>query len=316
MKTVSPLRLDIMGPGHIFPHELWSLRVKVTNVSNAPVSFVLPMEGSWNQSRYPHLSGLVECEGRKRKLYWTSECGFNMSFISTREIITVEPHQERLITIDCPAFSEAWETFGDTGEYLFEKSGNYTFTLNYDMYAPDPRQWNPDQHRTTPGADELIKLERVPPVLLTAATTLTVQPVSANLLADIVIRALGPSSESKDLQRRYQEGFWSIDGVRRYEHFISFMVKIDRDKAQREGVRNISNLLPVGLVSGRYLLSPQAYAYVESAGHQRQLTALSAPHAAAFEDPGSAILFVWFPGQYQAPLQQWPDAAKQLELAP
>src|SRR5262249_24239803 len=167
--TGQPLAINLMGSTDVVAGNDPKLSVQITNISERSVTFVKPLDGSWDHWRYPHLSLAVKGpDGRERSMSPGGRCCL-YNTIEPGDILDLKPGQSMVFPI-------VW-IFPP-----FKSPGGYTLKLTYDLRAPDIDAWHhfsssPD-HRSNQQLQEITQaLGSVPKLILaTPPFTLMVLP--------------------------------------------------------------------------------------------------------------------------------------------
>jgi hypothetical protein len=214
----SPFALRLVGPLTLVPNEFSPLELEVENVSDRPVTFVRPLDGSVVQARYPHISvTILDSEGRPVPEKLGIMCGV-LNPLRTEDIQTFAPGEKR-------RYGVSWPTL--------QTPGKYTVSLTYNLAAPDLQSWMGSMKAEEAPTELSASLKEVPRSIIESnPLQVQVRDFDARTVAEAIaihfsnedsafVGYEDPAFVGRDLER----GLWEVSDIRHVRGYFSCLVK-------------------------------------------------------------------------------------------
>lgn len=208
VQSSNSVRISLAGPQKILFGQSPNLQIEVVNVSDKPIDFVRPLDGSWHHMRYPHISvDVFEQSGKPIPVTLVGRCG-NMNPVGEDTILRLKPN-------NVERFYIGWGVH----ERVFPKPGKYKVILTYDSRAPTFDDWvvSGFSSKREASSEVVKRLKRVTKIhLTTEPLVIEVQPITEDWLGRAISQYfLGrPRKVYAFVQNDLEDGRWKVADIR------------------------------------------------------------------------------------------------------
>lgn len=238
-----PYRISAVAALAAWHSDFVEVPFQIKNVSEKPMLFVPPLDGSFSM-RFPRVTvEMTDQEGRVVAARDAAWCGVTNS-LREEDFTTLQPDETR-------AFMVEFLAPGIPGEY--------SLRVVYDTRERDPRFWLGSQMPTEEAKREAVHLAarivQVPPVRLVSETVAfsvkgaKIEQLDMLFYAQIVKNGATPE-EAEQISRDGQNGLWRLEEKREFAGHFSAVLRLAPAYKLPPS--------PVSFPTGRYLFAPNA----------------------------------------------------------
>lgn len=244
----SPIQASLIEPKVLLVDELPNLELKIENISNDPLTVVTPVDGSWDHWRYPYLSiNVYDNSGKQLPLELAGRCG-NMNPLTITDFVRLAPGTSIQIKIGWP--------FKQHG---FQKPGQYSMKLTYDLASPDIKSWQiPGRFSGGTSTKDIETLLQEVPGLTTTSALLGVEVklIEKSMIEQAIINYFTPKGRSfAFVEKDFAEKKWEVTDIHQSVGHISAVIKFKNNYIPPPRPQYVTP--GYWLEQGRYLFIPK-----------------------------------------------------------